>query len=79
MGRSSSVLEVEELSISSCPEHSKLLDDDDIISNRDEKKSETPVPRLEMKSATFWHEFFSTRQCSSDQSQHLTSNFLRKV
>ena len=61
MGRSSSVLEVEELSISSCPEHSKLLDDDDIISNRDEKKSETPVPRLDNEVCNFlaWI-FFNT-------------------
>ena len=39
--RSSSISEVEELSISSCPEHSKLLDDDDIISNPEETKSES--------------------------------------
>ena len=52
MERSSAISEIEELSISSCSEHSKLLDY--IISNRDERKSEMPVPRLDNEAYNFF-------------------------
>ena len=50
--RSSSASEVEELSISSCPEHSKLLDD--VIPNWDERKSDMSVPRLDNTVCNFF-------------------------
>ena len=62
------------MSISSCPELSKLLDD--IISNGNKRKSGMSVQCLEDEVCNFLLEFFLTHQCCSEQSQHFNSDFL---